>query len=244
MEYKDLILKLDKAHLPHHVAIIMDGNGRWAKKHRRNRLYGHHKGARTLRKVVEAAVEIGLEYMTVYAFSTENWNRPKDEVNGLLKLLRDTLIREIDDLDKNNVIVRFIGCRSQLDSDFWAKLDDTCRPTWNNTGLNLNVAFNYGGRQEILDVVNLILDDVHSGKKIESPITEKTINSYLYTATIPDPDFVIRTSGEQRLSNFLIWQTAYSEFYVTETLWPDFGKLEFLEALLEFQKRNRRYGAL
>jgi undecaprenyl diphosphate synthase len=244
LDYKDLLIKLDQDHLPRHVAIIMDGNGRWAKKHRRNRLFGHHQGAKALHQVVEAAVEINMEYMTVYAFSTENWNRPADEVKGLLKLLRETLLKEIDDLYKNNVVVRFIGCRSQLGNEFWGKLDDTCKRTWNNTGLKLNVAFNYGGRQEILDVVNQIITEIQLGKEIVVPITEKTINSYLYTDNMPDPDLIIRTSGEQRLSNFLIWQTAYSEFYFTETLWPDFGKVEFIEALLEYQKRNRRYGAL
>jgi undecaprenyl diphosphate synthase len=244
LDYRELILQLNKDHLPKHVAIIMDGNGRWAKKHHRNRLYGHHQGAQALHNVVEAAVEIEIDCMTVYAFSTENWNRPKNEVNGILKLLRETLIKEIDDLDKNNVIVRFIGCRSQLSPDFWTSLDDTCKQTWNNTGMRLNIAFNYGGRQEILDVINLLISNTRKGIDIEEPITERTINSFLYTANIPDPDLVIRTSGEQRLSNFLIWQTAYSEFYFTDTLWPDFGKAELVEALLDFQKRNRRYGAL
>jgi undecaprenyl diphosphate synthase len=244
LDYRELILQLNKDHLPKHVAIIMDGNGRWAKKHHRNRLYGHHQGAQALHNVVEAAVEIEIDCMTVYAFSTENWNRPKNEVNGILKLLRETLIKEIDDLDKNNVIVRFIGCRSQLSPDFWTSLDDTCKQTWNNTGMRLNIAFNYGGRQEILDVINLLISNTRNGIDIEEPITDRTINSLLYTADLPDPDLVIRTSGEQRLSNFLIWQTAYSEFYFTDTLWPDFGKAELVEALLDFQKRNRRYGAL
>jgi undecaprenyl diphosphate synthase len=244
VEYENILKQVDKDHLPQHIAIIMDGNGRWAKKKHRNRLYGHHQGARALRQVVEAAAEIGIGYLTVYAFSTENWNRPEDEVKGLLKLLRETLIREIEDLEKNNIIVRFIGSRAQLGSDFWKKLDDTCRRTWSNTGMHLNVAFNYGGKQELLEVFNHILEDIQSGKKVEIPISEQTIHSYLYTSNMPDPDLVIRTSGEQRLSNFLIWQTAYSEFYVTDTLWPDFKKVEFVEALLEYQKRNRRYGAL
>jgi len=239
VDYKELLKDIDMDHLPAHVAIIMDGNGRWAKKKHRNRLFGHYEGARALRQVVEAAVEIRIGYMTVYAFSTENWNRPEDEVKGLMKLLRETLLKEIDDLHKNNVVVRFIGSKVTLGKKFWDPLDETCSRTWNNTGLQLNVAFNYGGKQELLEAFNHIMEE-NPG----TPITDEMVKAHLYTAGMPDPDLVIRTSGELRLSNFLIWQTAYSEFYVTETLWPDFRKVEFMQAIIAYQKRNRRYGAL
>jgi undecaprenyl diphosphate synthase len=244
VDYKELSLQLDKKLMPRHVAIIMDGNGRWAKQRHKSRLFGHQQGARTLHNVVEAAANIKLEYLTIYAFSTENWRRPEDEVKGLMTLLRETLIREIDDLNKNNIVVRFLGSRSQVSNDFWKRLDATCEKTWKNTGMQFNIAFNYGGKQELLEAMTHIVNDIKNGREYALPLTENDINQYLYTAGMPDPDLVIRTSGEQRLSNFLIWQAAYSELWFTDTLWPDFSPEELLTAMLEFQKRNRRYGAL
>lgn len=243
MNYKDLIKKLDKSKIPKHIAIIMDGNGRWARLHKTRRINGHKKGVETVRMTVETAVEVGLEYLTIYAFSTENWARSKTEVYYLLKLIMDSLVKEIDELIKNNVNIRFIGSKKKLAESYNKKVIKTCKKSWNNTGLHLNVAMNYGGRQELIDAFNEIMCDITSGKLKKSKIDEDIVNNYLYTSNMPDPDLVIRTSGEERLSNFLIWQSAYSEFWFTETLWPDFSREEFIKSILDFQDRKRRYGA-
>lgn len=241
MNYKKLINELDKSRIPRHIAIIMDGNGRWAKKHKTKRINGHKEGVKAVRRIVETAVEAGVEYLTIYAFSTENWGRSKTEVSYLLKLIMDSLVKEIDELIKNNVNIRFIGSREKLDESYNKRVMETCKKSWENTGLHLNVAMNYGGRKELLDAFNEILTDARSGI-VNGEITEKIVSDYLYTAGMPEVDMVIRTSGEERLSNFLIWQSAYAEFWFTQTLWPDFNREEFIRAMLDFQQRKRRFG--
>lgn len=241
MNYKKLINELDKSKIPRHIAIIMDGNGRWAKKHKTKRINGHKEGVKAVRRIVETAVEAGVEYLTIYAFSTENWGRSKIEVSYLLKLIMDSLVKEIDELIKNNVNIRFIGSREKLDESYNKRVMETCKKSWENTGLHLNVAMNYGGRKELLDAFNEILTDARSGI-VNGEITEKIVSDYLYTAGMPEVDMVIRTSGEERLSNFLIWQSAYAEFWFTQTLWPDFNREEFIRAMLDFQQRKRRFG--
>ncbi len=241
MNYKDLIKKLYKSKMPRHIAIIMDGNGRWAKKHKTKRINGHKEGVKAVRRIVETAVEAGVEYLTIYAFSTENWGRSKTEVSYLLKLIMDSLVKEINELIKNNVNIRFIGSREKLEESYNKRVMETCKKSWENTGLHLNVAMNYGGRKELLDAFTAILADIHSGK-LDAEITEKIVNNYLYTTGMPEVDLVIRTSGEERLSNFLIWQSAYAEFWFTQTLWPDFNREEFIQAMLDFQQRKRRFG--
>jgi len=243
MNYKDLIAKLDKSQMPRHIAIIMDGNGRWAKLHKTKRVFGHKKGVEAVRRIVETAVEAKLEYLTIYAFSTENWTRSKAEVNYLLKLIMDSLINEINELIKNNVNIRFLGSEKDLSEQYNKKVLQNCKKSWNNTGLHLNVAMNYGGRRELLEAFNKILQDIKSGEMADQKIDENMLKNYLYTANMPDPDMIIRTSGEKRLSNFLIWQSAYSELWFTKTLWPDFSREEFIQAILDFQKRKRRFGA-
>ncbi len=241
-DFIKLTAGLDLEKLPQHVAIIMDGNGRWAKQRFRPRLYGHRAGAKSVRQVVELSGELHIPYLTVYAFSTENWNRPKQEVTGLMKLLMEYLHKEIDEMHRKNVIFRIIGSSDRVDPDYLKKAHEITSKTWNNTGLHFNVMFNYGGRQEILDAVKQITNDCIAGKLDINNVNYDTISEHLYTKDMPDPDLVIRTSGEMRLSNFLIWQAAYSEIYVTETLWPDFNKAEFITALKDYQNRNRRFG--
>jgi undecaprenyl diphosphate synthase len=221
MNYKELINKLDKSKMPRHIAIIMDGNGRWAEKHKTKRINGHKEGVKAVRRIVETAVEAKLEYLTIYAFSTENWRRSQTEVSYLLKLIMDSLVKEIDELIKNNVNIRFIGSREKLEESYNKRVMETCKKSWENTDLHLNVAMNYGGRKELLDAFNAILVDAPG---------------------MPEVDMVIRTSGEERLSNFLIWQSAYAEFWFTQTLWPDFSREEFIQAMLDFQQRKRRFG--
>jgi len=244
MNYKELIPSLDTSRLPAHIGLIMDGNGRWAKKRRRPRLYGHSAGAKSIRQVVELAVELHLQYLTFYAFSTENWNRPADEVEGLLKMLKDRLIKEIPELNKQNIYVRFIGSEDRLDPQYMADIRAVAAMTHANTGMVVNIAFNYGGRQEVVEGIRKLFNAALSSPALVDNLTPDSFGDYLYTAGQPDPDLIIRTSGERRLSNFLLWQAAYAEIYVTDTLWPDFGKVEFLQALLDYQSRNRRFGGL
>jgi undecaprenyl diphosphate synthase len=243
-EIRLLASELDSGKMPQHVAIIMDGNGRWAKQRYRPRLYGHRAGAKSVRQVVELAGELHIPYLSVYAFSTENWTRPEEEVSGLLKLLMEYLNKEIEELHRKNVIVRIIGSPERVDSAYLNKAHKITSKTWNNTGLHFNVMFNYGGRQEIVDAVKLIAGLVRDNSLDINDITTDMMPKFLYTKGIPDPDLVIRTSGEMRLSNYLTWQTAYSEIYVTDTLWPDFDKKEFLKALKDYQSRNRRFGGI
>lgn len=226
---------LDRSKLPRHVAIIMDGNGRWAKKRGYPRLMGHRAGAESVREVVRLAGEWGIEALTLYAFSTENWSRSAQEVRGLMTLLAHTLKRESRELNKNGVRLRTIGRTEALPSAVRKELKETMDLLSKNRGVILTLALNYGGRQEIVDAVNGAL-------KAGEPISEESIARHLQTAPLPDPDLMIRTSGEYRLSNFLLWQAAYTEIYVTSTYWPDFRREKFREALLDYQRRERRFG--
>ncbi|MBP7309799.1 MAG: isoprenyl transferase [Candidatus Cloacimonetes bacterium] len=239
-DYRAMLHLLDREKLPRHIGIIMDGNGRWAKKRNRPHLYGHRAGAQALREVVELAVELKLGYLTFYAFSTENWNRPAKEVQGLLKLLKERLIKQIPEMNEQNIYAQFIGSTVGLDPDYWREISATAALTHQNTGMVVNFAFNYGGRLEIIDGVKKLLAE-NDLDKVES-LTPENFGNYLYTAGQPDPDLIIRTSGELRLSNFLLWQAAYAEIYITETLWPDFGKIELIKALVDYQGRSRRFG--
>ena len=226
--------------VPAHVAIIMDGNGRWARARGLPRLAGHRAGVENLRRVIESAVEFGIRTLTIYAFSTENWARPPDEVRGLLNILEDVIDRELDELNRNGVCLRHIGRLERLDPGLQVKVQKAVALTRDNRKLVLNIAWNYGGRDEIVHAVQAI---VRQGIPAEA-VDEALIGQHLYTADSPDPDLVIRTSGELRTSNFLIWQAAYAEWYVTPTLWPDFGKEELRAALVEFAHRERRFGGV
>jgi undecaprenyl diphosphate synthase len=224
--------------LPRHVAIIMDGNGRWALKRGLPRLAGHKAGTENLRRIIKASVEFGIRYLTIYAFSTENWGRPREEVMGLMRILEDVIDHELDELSAQGVQIRHLGRLDQLAPVLQKKVLEAVEVTKHNDKLILNVAFNYGGRDEIILAVQQMIRD---GVPAEN-VNQEMISRYLYTAGVPDPDLIIRTSGELRISNFLIWQSAYSEWYVTPTYWPDFGKEEFRTALDEFANRDRRYG--
>ncbi len=232
-----------KLNIPCHVAIIMDGNGRWAKKRLMPRNFGHKAGAKILEQVCRDADELGIKYLTLYAFSTENWKRSVEEVSGIMNLLRDYLAKCIEDAEKNNMCVRIIGDRKALDSDIVAKIEELEEVSKIYNGLNLTIAINYGGRDEIRRGVKKLISDVKEGK-IDDDITEDTIASYLDTKDIPDPDLLIRTSGEERLSNYLIWQLAYAEFYFTDCLWPDFDMDELKKAVRYYNGRDRRFGGV
>jgi undecaprenyl diphosphate synthase len=224
--------------VPLHVAIIMDGNGRWARARGLPRLAGHRAGVDNLRRVIEAATEFGIRYLTIYAFSTENWSRPPDEVRGLLNILEDVIDRELQSLNKNGVQLRHIGRLERLSPELQAKVHQAVEMTQHNERLVLNIAWNYGGRDEIVEAVHRMMEN----GVLPDDVDEDLVSQYLYTAGIPDPDLIIRTSGELRASNFLIWQGAYSEWYVTPTYWPDFRRDELLEALWEYARRDRRFG--
>ena len=221
-----------------HIAIIMDGNRRWAKEHHLPTAIGHKKGVEALRKTVRACDEAGVKYITVYAFSTENWNRKPEEVDFLMSLVIDTLISETDDMHRENVKIKFLGSRERLSDKLKDVISKSEEKTKNNTGVNLQIAFNYGSRSEIADAVKSIVKDGISADKID----EGLISDYLYTAGIPDPDILIRTGGEQRISNYLLWQIAYSEIIIRNEFWPDFGRESLFECINEFGKRQRRYG--
>lgn len=224
--------------VPRHVGIIMDGNGRWARRRGLPRIAGHRAGTENLRRVLRAAVEFGIEVLTIYAFSTENWGRPEDEVKGLLSILKRVIDREVPKLHERGVRLRHIGRLEGIPPELTQKIHDAIELTKDNERLILNVAFNYGGQAEIVDAVReIIADGVPAGA-----VDEDLISGYLYTASQPDPDLIIRTSGEMRLSNFLIWQAAYAEFYTTPTLWPDFGRDELHRALEDYGQRERRFG--
>lgn len=242
--YKQLIPRIDKDKLPNHIGIIMDGNGRWAKQRNRPRVFGHRAGAKSIRQVIELAVELKLQYITFYAFSTENWNRPEDEVQALLKMLKDRLIKEIPELNKQNIFVQFIGSPKRLDPQYLLDIKAVAAMTNGNSGLKVNIAFNYGGRLEVIDGIKQLFDAAKSDPGLIEKLLPEDFGNYLYTAGQPDPDLIIRTSGEMRLSNFLLWQSAYAEIYVTDTLWPDFGKIEMLNALIDYQSRTRRFGGV
>lgn len=225
-----------------HIAVIMDGNRRWAKKHKLPSTSGHTAGVKSLKNAVKSCGELGIKYLTVYAFSTENWGRKKDEVDFLMFLLKETFKKELKNLHKNNVKIRIIGNLEVLNSDFQKVLKEAMEQTANNTGLNLQIALNYGSREEIRYAVSRIACDIKNGVISPEDINDKLISDYLYTAEIPDPDLLIRTGGEYRLSNYLLWQSAYTELYITNIQWPDFTKQELEKAILEYGKRNRRFG--
>lgn len=230
------------AQLPRHIAIIMDGNRRWAKARLLPRVLGHHAGMRAIRKVVSAASDIGIRYLTLYGFSSENWQRDAHEVSDLMGLLRRFIREDLAELHAKNVRLRFIGGRDRVSPDILKMLDEARNLTQDNSGLNLTIAFNYGGQDEIVDAVRAIVQEAQAGKIDPQAIDRNTISRYLHTAGVPDPDLVVRTSGEKRLSNFLIWQSAYAEFVFTETLWPEFDRKALVDAIDEFGRRERRYG--
>ena len=236
-------MEFDKSALtkiPTHVAIIMDGNGRCAKKRGLPRNEGHRAGTENIRRVLTGCVEFGVQVLTIYAFSTENWGRPEDEVHGLLDILQGVLVREVPELHKNGVKLRHLGSLEGISEQMKQGVRQAIELTKNNDRITLNVAFNYGGRAEILNVAKRM---IQNGVQPEQ-VNEKLFESYLYSAGLPDPDLIVRTAGEMRLSNFLIWQAAYAEYYSTPTLWPDFGKAELYQALVAFSQRQRRFGKL
>lgn len=235
-------IDISKLNIPNHIAIILDGNGRWAKKRMMPRNYGHAKGAKAVEQICEDAYNIGINYLTVYAFSTENWKRPKDEVDALMKLLSDYLEDSLSRATKNNMCVKVIGDKTALSIDLQNKIEKLETVTKDNTGLHFTIALNYGSRDEIVRAIKKVAVDVKNEKLGVEDITEQVYSNYLDTKGIPDPDLLIRTSGEERLSNYLLWQLAYTEFYFTDCLWPDFDKKELLKAIVEYTKRDRRFG--
>lgn len=238
----DLQSQVNKDNLPKHVAIIMDGNGRWAKAQGKNRVWGHREGVRTVREITEAAAELGIEYLTLYTFSTENWNRPAYEVNALMLLLVDTVKAEIETLMKNNIRLKAIGDIEKLPSATYKALLQGIEQTQNNTRMTLVLALNYSAKWEILRGVQRLAEKAARGQIKPSEITENSFEAELTTSGMPDPELMIRTSGETRISNFLLWQLAYAEFYFTNTYWPDFKRADFYKAILSYQNRERRFG--
>ncbi len=243
-EEATLLDTLDPTRLPNHVAVIMDGNGRWAERRHLPRVAGHRAGVKRAREVIETCARLHIPCLTLYAFSLENWRRPQAEIDFLMRLLREYLKRELPVIHKNNIRLLVIGRSADLPEAVSRDITHAMRQTSRNTGMKLVVALNYGGRAELADAFNAILDRVHSNGLSAFRADEQTISDHLYTAGLPDPDLLIRTSGEMRVSNFLLWQIAYAEIYVTEALWPDFSRMRLLEALVDFQRRERRYGGL
>jgi len=235
---------IDPGKLPAHVAIIMDGNGRWAKKRIMSRIRGHEKGSETVRTIVRVCREVGIGHLTLYAFSTENWRRPKAEVSAIMSLLRKFLLSERRELDENNIRLTAIGEIERLPANVRQTLEETMEMTRNNDAMRLILALSYGGRAEIARMVKKIAMKVADGDIRPDAITEDFISRNLYTCEMPDPDLLIRTSGEMRVSNFLLWQIAYAELYVTDTLWPDFGREEFIDIIKKYQRRERRFGGV
>jgi undecaprenyl diphosphate synthase len=239
-----LLKQIDPERLPRHVAIIMDGNGRWALRRRKPRIMGHRAGAQSARIVVETAVRLDLPILTLYAFSVENWQRPQDEVKALMSLLREFVRKELVTLKKNNIRLRVIGRMEGLDRQIQHELRQAIAETAKNTGLLINMALNYGGRAELVDAFRGLYRECVEKRITPDDISEAMVAHHLYTADLPDPDLLIRTSGEMRISNFLLWQIAYSEIYITDTLWPDFRQADLFSAIIEYQKRERRYGGV
>ena len=237
-------IEIDTHNIPPHIAIIMDGNGRWANAKGLPRITGHREGVRTVRKITEICGKLGVQILTLYTFSSENWNRPATEVSALMKLLVNSLRREVKDLMKNNVRFTVIGNIYELETNVQNELQDAIYKTKNNTGLNLNLALSYGSRQEIICAIKKLAEKVLEGEIIVEDIDEYHFSKLLYTRDIPDPDLLIRTGGEFRISNFLLWQIAYTEIHVTDTSWPSFGKKELTEAIYEYQNRERRFGKI
>lgn len=236
--------RVNKDKLPLHVAIIMDGNGRWAQRHGNQRIFGHQNGVTAVRETVEAAAEIGIQYLTLYAFSTENWNRPREEIEALMMLLVQTIRNELETLNKNNVRLHAIGDMNSLPDPVKAELEMAIDDTGKNDGLNLILAISYSGRWEILDAMRKIAEDLKNSRLDFEELSCDIFVNYLHTAKYPDPELLIRTSGEYRLSNFLLWQLAYTELYFTDILWPDFRKEDFFDAIIDYQKRERRFGKI
>ena len=241
---QELLEKIDKSRLPKHIAIIMDGNGRWAKEKGQDRLYGHFHGVESVRDIVEGAGELGIEYLTLYAFSTENWDRPEYEVTGLMELLVDNMRKETPVLKKNNIKLHVIGDIKMLPEHARNGLLEVLSETKDNTGMNLIMALSYSSRWELVNAVKNIAADVQAGKMTVSSITQDTLQAYLTTSAFPDPELMIRTSGEYRISNFLLYQLAYAELYFTNVRWPDFRKENLYEAIIDFQGRERRFGKI
>ena len=233
-------IQIDQHQIPEHIAIIMDGNGRWARAKTLPRIAGHKQGVKVVRNITQICGELGVKYLTLYTFSEENWNRPQMEVSALMKLLVSSLKREVRDLDKNNVRFTVIGDVSKMDKFVQNELNEAIELTRNNDGLNLNLALSYGGRQEIITAFKRLYSQINSSDEI----TEALFESHLYTSNIPDPDLLIRTGGEMRVSNFLLWQIAYTEFHITNTFWPAFGRKELLMAISDYQQRERRFGKI
>lgn len=234
--------KIDMTRIPQHIAIIMDGNGRWAKQHGKERLFGHYNGVESVRVVVETSVNLGVKYLTLYTFSTENWNRPKAEVDGLMELLVENIVKETPTFHKNNIRFTTIGDNSLLPEKALRKLEECIADTASNTGMTLVLALSYSSRWEITDAVRRIAAKVKNGELNIEDVNDGVVTENLATAGIPDPELLIRTSGELRLSNYLLWQLAYTELYFTDTLWPDFREESLYEAIIDYQKRERRFG--
>jgi len=239
-----LFKQIDLTRLPRHIAVIMDGNGRWAKRRHLPRVAGHRAGVEAVRTTVETSARLGIDVLTLYAFSVENWKRPPFEIEALMTFLKEYLRKELENIHRNNIRFETIGRVNELDESVQFELRSAIRKTANNTGMVLNVALNYGGRVELVDACRKLLDRCLAEGRAPETITEAEITRHLYTANLPDPDLLIRTSGELRLSNFLLWQIAYSEIYVTDVLWPDFRRPDLFAAIIDFQKRERRYGGL
>lgn len=238
----DVLQSIDKTRLPKHIAIIMDGNGRWAKERGEDRVYGHHEGVVSVRDIVNACGEVGVEYLTLYAFSTENWNRPKDEVNALMELLVNTIRKEVEELKKNNVKLHVIGDFESLPDVCQDELNEAKEITKDNTGLNLILALSYSSKWEILNATQKFAEDVKQGRRQVEDMNDELFKQYLTTAAFPDPELMIRTSGEHRISNYLLYQLAYAELYFTPVHWPDFRKDNLYQAILDYQQRERRFG--
>ena len=234
--------KIDMSRIPQHVAVIMDGNGRWAKLHGKERLFGHYNGVESVRAVITASVQLGVKYLTLYTFSTENWNRPKAEVDGLMELLVENIVKETPTFHEKNIRFTTIGNNSLLPEKALRKLEECIAETASNSGMTLVLALSYSSRWEITEAVRRIADKVKNGELNVEDIDDDVVSSNLTTAGIPDPELLIRTSGELRLSNYLLWQMAYTELYFTDTLWPDFREESFYEAIVDYQKRERRFG--
>lgn len=241
-DYRELLKKIDKKRLPVHIAIIMDGNGRWAQKRHMERVKGHEKGSKVVKHIVETAAKLGIKILSLYAFSKENWNRPKKEVDALMQLLHRYLLVESDNLIKNNIRLSVIGDMDSLSQPLRKLIMDVATRSQTNKGTRVVIALSYSGRYEIVRAVKGIARDVQDNKIKPDDIDEQMFAQYLFTKDLPDPDLLIRTSGEKRISNFMLWQIAYTELYITKTLWPDFTKEEFLKAIINFQKRERRFG--
>lgn len=238
----ELLNKIDKTKLPVHIAIIMDGNGRWAKQRGKLRVFGHQNGQKAVQRTIETCARLGIKHLTLYAFSTENWNRPKTEVEALMKLLVKAIKSEIAKLHENNIRFEIIGNSNDLPKSVKEPLDKAIEKTKNNTGMLLSVALSYGSREELVNCVKQISEKVKNNVILIDAIDDSIINQHLYTKNLPDVDLLIRTSGEYRISNFLLWQIAYSELYFTEVLWPDFEEKDLYEAIISYQKRERRFG--